>query len=502
MTRLLVQLHRRLWTSSLRSNPSQGVLLAMLGLYSFLGVVSLGVMAAVQGPDALVAGTALGMAAYVILAVVMPAGENQLHPSKLTALPLTAREIMPGLALSALWTTRSILSAVCTMLWAVFAVVVTDGSVLFLVGSVMAWVTTVLLGELGTRLSSRVAGSKNNLVMALSGLLTMVLVFGVLQLQELIGEDFPLDRIGAIAAWTPLGAATGWTVGSAPLGKLAVAVATIAVAAWAWRRLVEREFERPMGEEEASARVKAKAFGFGQWSYTSPWAMEYTRSLRYLPRDSRMMGSLILVPIAVLYMVYQLYKGEYFFALLPLAMVALMAGMMGSNDFGYDGPANWVKLATPVRPRVFLFARHAANLTPIVVTLLVAAGVLIAMWPEHGLAAAWSVAALGFAVAAAAFGLLLTVVNPFPTAKPGTNPWSDKSGYAAAPFVSAFFMMFLGWLPVLPGGILISVGRPVIGAVVAVALPAVIYAAIARFSARRIDSRLPEIYARVGRWVE
>ena len=103
MTSTLFRLHRTLWWRSVSSNASSIMMALLMGIYGFIGVVSLLLAAwadiseAGNGFHSLTLGAAGGMLIYVLLAIFMPAGENQLSPSALGVLPLTPREVYPGL---------------------------------------------------------------------------------------------------------------------------------------------------------------------------------------------------------------------------------------------------------------------------------------------------------------------------------------------------------------------------------------------------------------------
>lgn len=501
-SRVIFRLSRTLWVRSLRANPSAVIIAVLMALYAFIAGVSLGSMAAMDGRgEAFVAGTALGISAYVLLALVMPSAEGRVDVSTLSTLPLTPRQVLPGVAVASLLNTRVFLAAFCTVAWAVLAGAMTGRPVAFALGSVLAWATTVVLGELVAKAGAVVLNAKNNVLMAVSGLVGSVLMVLVLNLQD---AQLPLDVVGRVAAWTPLGAATGWAVAPSlgvVAGQLLIAVATLVAAAAAWVFLVRRELDAPRLGEGSAGRARRRAFGIPGLSYRGPGAMEYTRSLRYLARDSRLLASLFMLPVMLAYIFWQLATGKPEVAAMFTGVLGIFAGLIAANDIGYDGPSSWVKLAAPVRPRVFLAARHLAHLTVPLLAQAAAAVALVTMWDNRPLAAASAAIGFGVFLSAAAFGLLFTTFNAYPTSAPGTNPWTDKSGYAAAPMIAGMLTLFFGWLPAAPGIVLIFFGHHALGGALAIAVPAVLYAGVVWGCSRRIDATYPEVYAKVRTWV-
>jgi ABC-2 type transport system permease protein len=142
----------------------------------------------------------------------------------------------------------------------------------------------------------------------------------------------------------------------------------------------------------------------------------------------------------------------------------------------------------------------------VLLVLFDAAAVLLA--DNRGAALLVAVGSVGVVVSVAALALVLTAYNPFPTSRPGTNPWSDKAGFSGAAFVAAFASLLLGWIPSAPGGALLAFGYAtdrtglmLLGLAVSLAIPGALYWLSLRLSARRAEARMPEIYARVHHWV-
>ncbi|WP_293770537.1 hypothetical protein [uncultured Corynebacterium sp.] len=525
MTKTLLQLHRTLWARSFQANPSQYTIVTILVLYAGIGLTSVCTMVITDigsgtgSAHAATAGIALGMVAYAVLAMVMPAGENQLTPRSLAPLPVLFQDVRRASAATLVLTSRGLL---CVGISAIYAVACTlqlrnvdaTAALLFPVGVVLACVTTLLVGDCVALVGTTLAGLQGDKAKGAMGLGGVVLVFGVLALQNYMAGGVPMGRIGAIAAWTPFGAATGWGTSLCD-GHIAQAAAQLVLAVayviglgvlWSW--LLERQFKAPVLSGTAVKAVKSSGvhgLELGRWSARGPAAMEFTRSVRYFSRDSRLIVNLVMLPVLGLFALWQVWRGLPEMAYGVLAFFGVIGGLIASNDIGYDGPSNWLKMMAPVRPRVFLRARHWAMLTPAVIIQLVTVLTVVAVAPDRLIASCAGIVGLGMFISSATCGLLLSTFNAYPVAPPGTNPWLDRSGASGAAFLAAFIGFFAGWIPLIPGIIVIVVfmGNPVGmlgGAALAVAVAAGAYALALMICSRRVDARMPEIYAKVQRF--
>lgn len=527
MTSTLFRLHRTLWWRSVGSNASSILTALLMALYGFGGLVSLLFMAWADieqpghGFQSLTLGVAGGMLIYVMLAIFMPAGENQLSPSTLGALPLTPQEVYPGLLWSSMLTTRAILSVLFSTVYAVAGAIILSlrgagiYAVPFVLGMVVACLTTIVLGECVGFLGTAIASSEKSGAQAAVMIVLGLLVFGVLQLQSVL-ENLPsVGAMGSVAAWTPFGAAVGWALSLAvghfvtALAQLLIALLTAAAVMWLWMRQVAQTMRNPDAGKNHAAEVTGEgvtAFEIGSWSYSSPAAMEFTRALRYIRRDKRLMGLLLAMPMFAVLVIYQLWRGDDFVAYFMLCFSAVMMSSALSNDYGFDGPSNWVSMVAPVPPRVILHARHLAHLVVPFVGYLVLALIVIIFAEDTQVAVLAVSASVGMFIATCAISMGLTVLNPYPLSEPGASRWNDKSGYSGAAFVAAFAGLLLSWMPVVPGIIVSWMaydhGWPlVIGPLVSLLLPAAVYAVVWRSAGNYADTHAPEIYAKVDRYV-
>ena len=123
---------------------------------------------------------------------------------------------------------------------------------------------------------------------------------------------------------------------------------------------------------------------------------------------------------------------------------------------------------------------------------------------NHVLALILTPCFLGLAMSGGAVGVMLSSYNPFPVAKPGTNPWQDKSSFSAGALISSFASLLIGWIPSAPGVALVLIGHSTgmiwltaVGMIVAIALPATLYFFAIKAAAKRVTVHYPEIFERV-----
>lgn len=528
MTSTLFRLHRTLWWRSVASNPSTLIMGLMMLIYGALGLLSLAFMVYSDittpghGYQALTVGVAGGMLIYVLLALFMPAGENQLSPTTLGALPLTPREVLPGLFLSGLLTTRAIMSVVFSLVYAVigsvFLFLTGPGwaAAPFVVGMVLSCATTIIFGECLGQVASAIADSQKSRTQIAAMVVMGLLVFGMLQAQSVLESLPPLHTVGAVSAWTPFGAGVGWALALADghlltaLAQLLIAVASLGLLGWGWSRQIAGLMRNPGAGGDVASEVTGKGVSkleLGAWSYSSPAAMEYTRALRYLTRDKRQTGMLYMMPLFGVLTLYQLWRGDDFTAYFMLCFSAIVLSSLLANDYGFDGPSNWVHMVAPVAPRAILHARHLAHVTIPFIGFVLLAVVTLVFSENFTMGLLSTAVSTGVFISTAAVGLGLTVLNPYPLSAPGQNRWNDKSGYSAGAFLTAFVGMLLVWVPALPGIVVSALAYERGGwllyaaLIISVLVPSLVYAGVWRFAGNKAQERTPEIYGTVNRYV-
>ncbi|WIM66870.1 hypothetical protein QP027_06940 [Corynebacterium breve] len=530
MTRLLLKLHRTLWWRNVKTNPSIMMIAVVIILYTLAGLLAIiGTFsyATIDHQDwyALAGACALGTGAFAIAAIVFPNGENQISPAQLASQPVTTKDVLPAMGWASVFTSRgiaAILSTTVTMIatvWLFTAQGKTAAAIVSIPMLLLAFVTTLLLGELVTSANRGTTRKSQELSNVLSMVVGIAAIFGYTQITSSFGT-LPLESIGKYAAWTPLAAAPG-ALGSAMYGhwlaailQLLIAVVTVVAGAWLWHRLTVRELVAPLDRRGAEDPKKKKKQHTGEFPLLMPGlkygqgTMIYSRALRYLRRDSRLLGNLIILPLFAIGLIAQSFFFEPSVTLPGALFLAVFVAMISSNDLGFDGPGNAAQILAGVSGRTWIVARHLASITVSWVVLILYCVAMISLYDDKLVATLFALGSFGMALGSGAIAVLFSAFNPFPTSPPGTNPWADKSGNSAGAYLSAFGALLTCWIPAAPGAGLMANGYfsgqtwvMWLGAVVVIVIPLAVYVGVFALASRRISNNMPEIYAKVGHWV-
>lgn len=528
MVRTLVKLQRTLWSRLMNDNVSLIIVSLMFATYAILGALGINALLISEGRGGQLLGLAtvlsIGLLAHVMSLLVVPSGENQLQPEQFIGLDISPNDFFKAHMAAAVMNSRATIALLCSVLTAIAAcfTIAPVWWAAVIVLMVLQLCITVVGGELVTTLlGSQKERAKRERTTALSTLGVVVLLLGYNKIMSNFSDMPQLWRIGRFAQWTPLGA-TGGAVAALVDGNLVRAMAQILIAgitlvalAWLWRRKLIQRLVAPLDqgnveERKKNPHVKGSASAYVPLVPRTPAGAIYSRALRYFRRDPRLTNTLFILPIFSFFFLYQAYSLNNDFNLyLGLFMIAFMGCSLCANDFGYDGPAMWQYIASGMRPRDVAWARHLASLTiPFGFGLIYALAASF-LAKDSGVARIVIPAALLSFLVTSAIGQLLTVFNPYPTAPPGTNPWADRSGYSGAAFLSAMITLFTGWIPVVPGMVLLFVHRSsgqlwqaVLGWVLLIGLPLLLFAIARVIASRRIDRKFPEIFAKVNRHVK
>ena len=521
MTKTLLKLQLTLWGRTIKGNKAAIVMMSLISFYALMGLFGFGIFLALGlGHDhmGILAGVvSVGMVAYCIAAFMWPSGEGQLDPTAFSTMPLSAKQLLPGFAISTLLQSRGIIAVICTVATSIIAAVFLPvGSwpmIVFMMA--VSLVTTLLLGELLGALtsgsSSRVSNDRRTV---LTSVVFMVFVVGY---NMLIGADrmSRIDAIGAYTKWTPFGAGAGaieaFAVGLWGEAGLLTLLAFVYVAAgfWLWSQLINRALTAPLDQGGQGQSAKDSA-GEGKkvlFLPGIPWSVGgaiFSRSLRYMFRDSRLLGSMIVFPLLGVLFIFQSFTVEFFMIYVGLIMMAVFAGSVATNDFGYDGPSLWLNIVAGVKARTLLMPRHWASMLPGSVSIVVFMIITIVLAENKTTAVLICFIGLGIFISSAAVALLVTTFNPYPTSKPGTSPWGYRSGYSGAAFVGAFAALLLGWIPTIPtialgifGLVTDQMWMIILAEVLAIILPVAVYIGVAKVCIRKVEKGLPEIFDKV-----
>ena len=525
MTRTLIQLHRTLRKRSLKAQPSQWFMILFIWLYGVIGALSLGGLTLAEqlngNQSALSLSLGVGVLAYWVLAFIYPSSENQLTPGWFAPLPVAARELLPGFILAAFLQSRGYLAVLNSVITFGFG---TAGLVL----TGHAWVIPFWLLAVVAALALSICGAEAWIVLGVlsggrsrreklsmaSGVVFIFIIIGFnLVVNSAIGVD--TARITRILGYTPFGGAGG-AAGSLADGawgtaavQAVIGVVLLPVLWGAWHRALTRSFTQ-VTETGSGSRARPRGRLMLPGVPATVGGAVYSRGLLYWIRDSRLLYNLISLPLfSVFFLVLGATHEDSSMEWFGAYMMAAAATQYVANAYGYDGPANWVHMTTGVPARAMVRARAAVAATisvPAVVLYDTALGVLSGFSPLWVLT---TVTTIGAVPAALGFGSLLSVFNPFPAARPGTNPMKDRSGYSGAAFIATFGGLLGVWLPLSPGIIMMVFGRDdgvtsplFLGGIAWVAIvTTVVYVVGTRVSARKLDTAWPEIFSKVRRYV-
>lgn len=495
-TKTILRFQFRQRNRMISSNPASIMMIIFICLYGFIGLASMlysgydGYHKQYFAVAAII--LAVGALGYIISVSVLPTGENHVNPRELAFFPLTARNILPALLLAPLLTSIGMLTIFFALTTAAL------GAWILPTGAAIAWALAVVI---------------NTALTIISGLVIFIIIIAFNTLQGLDLQSEQINQAGHILMWTPLAAPAGIVIGILE-GSLTTALATAALtliyltgAVWLWHRNITTILNEPIEKGSTSTRARSSRV-LVPWAPSTPTGYIYSRALRYIRRDSRMISQLIMTPILMVFLTYKAIVDSHWALVFLVAMTALLAGMAASNDFGYDGPNNWSIIVAGVPAKNWVLARHAASLTIQSSTVLISWILLLVLFPDKGIALAVCVSSLGALMGSAAIGLAFTVFNPFPTAAPGVNAFADRSGYSAAAFLTGFGSMLLVWIPILPGAALLiygfssSAALPIVaGCALCILIPGALYYLVIRKAVARVQRATPEIFNKVNKFV-
>ncbi|MDF5819880.1 hypothetical protein P4N68_02130 [Corynebacterium felinum] len=478
LTKTLLRLHLVLWRRSLSSNKASLWMNIFILVYSMIGLLSFSALMYFEMTDgrlsALTGAIAAGTLVYLMAAIMIPSGEGQLQPESFAVLPLSEKDIMPSLMIMQFLQTRGFVALICTTVTTVVALLALSQQQLLtpiivlitIIAMVMSLAVVIVIAETVAIILAQgsVALAKKDKRAYLAAGVMILGWFAYMMLMSQNPVDGALSAYGNFLRWTPIASAGGMVTTAAQghwgyfLVMFAITALTIACGAYAWVKSTNKRLIAPLGDGGAgtgskkNTQVEKTPFNTLLLPRLSPSLFNYiySRALRYHLRDSRLIINIAFAPVMALYFLYMGFIGNSSYPYVGVAVLALVSTMGSTNIFGYDGPANWTHLVAGVPARTLLAGRYLASVTLEFCMFIIYTLIVIALKPTMltfmvvGLA-------IGGLMSIIAIAMTLAVRNPFPVAKPGTNPWQDRSGFSAAAFISAFAGFLLVWIPLAPG---------------------------------------------------
>lgn len=484
-TKTLLKLHCKLWAHAFVGNLQMIIasvavtIIAVMGCIG-LGFTSYGVLVNDGDPAMFVLTMGLGSVLYLAMSAIFPSEERMLDPRMFSSLPLTDRDILPGMVTAMFINSRAAISLVNTIIMATlgylaFAEVASAGAgALWVLACVLQLVITLLAGEALAAALSSIATKFNELWGNVAG---FVFTFGFLALyllpQLLADGTDPTAAIKTsadILSWTPFAAAAGAAAdmagiasggvnnsgGSVGVGlaKGAICLVAILAVAYIMRVAVKHDLNNPLPTQHATRAAKGDSLLLPRVP-GSPVGALYSRELRFWRRDNRFMMSLMVVVVLCgLYLLMgMLNETNRWMLWFALFFVSLGPQQVAGNSLGMDGPSNWVHMVAGVRGKQIVASRSLSTVTvllPIWLIVCIAAGAI------EGFSAIWllvSLLSLGCILLASAMANFSATRFPSQTTAPGTNSFKQRNGGSNA-MISALVTMLILTVSFLPGGLL------------------------------------------------
>ncbi|MDU0477955.1 hypothetical protein QVA66_01730 [Staphylococcus chromogenes] len=521
MLKSLLKTQRKLWLRGVQANSAVVFMMVMFLFYGLAGAALMGAMMWFETshghPESLATVLAAGVLGYLMLVIMLPAGENHLQPEDFLGFEISPGQLLKAHLITAIYSSRGVTGILVTVITTVFfaAAIPPVWIALLIPAMVLQYFLMIVVAELlSAKFASQKSRHSKERTTIVSSLLLLVMILGYNFLITQSGAHVTLADVAPYVRWTPLGSAGGAVAAAIDghwllaLAQCAITVLTLALALWWWQRSVASRLAAPLdkGETQVSENLKVERGGaYLPLVPRTPAGAIYSRALRYFRRDPRLLNSLIAAPIMSVFFAFQAISMDLDLQFyLGLWMLAFMSATISSNDFGFDGPATWMYMESGVPPRTVTMARHLASMTiPFVYAVFYSIAIFYFVH-DRATASFLIPAGLLMFVVASAIAQVATVYNPYPTAKPGTSPWQDKSGYSSGAFLTVFATLFLAWIPLVPGVALLMwhdhngpVWALAMGWLLLIAMPVLSWVMARKFAAKHIDAHLPDVFAKV-----
>ncbi|OIH96715.1 hypothetical protein [Curtobacterium sp. MCBA15_001] len=453
MVAQLLRLRADLLAGEVRGSAGRSVLVVVGGLAGLVAAVLVAMaVVALRDADPVVARSVIvpvGTLVTVGFALVplMVGGADQFDPRRFAVFGVSRRDLAVGLGIAGLVGVPVVAVAVVAVAQSVAWMRDAGTGVLGVVAAVLVVATAALLVRVGCAIGAWLFGSHRPTRDAAWLVTLVVVVLAIPMVSLLLRVDWidprstELDRIADVAGWTPWGAA--WAVpAEAAAGntgeavvKLLIAVAVVAGLGLAWWVLVGHLLVTV--DDRASVRSYRTLGWFDRFGATPVGAVA-ARALTYWGRDPRYRTSyliLLLVPVVVVPLGVAGMPWHWT-ALIPLPLMAVIAGFLPHNDVAYDNTAVWLHVASGAPG----WSDRLGRLTPVIVVGVpaIVAGAGLSAW-LYGDAAAFPVL-IGVCVGALFAGLgissVVSVALPYPTVRPGDRAFQQPQAAGVVSTVS------------------------------------------------------------------
>ncbi|MGO1599269.1 MAG: hypothetical protein ACTHX0_06495, partial [Brachybacterium sp.] len=537
--RLQLKLKWTLWKRSYRKNIGKligtifGVLYALGGMaglvFLFLGT-TLWTGEGETFPLIVRGLGALTVLAWFLIPVLAFGVDDTLDPRAFALFPRTAKELQPGmfaaaaLSLPSLFTLLAV--AIATgfeLLWLIMfgqgALWIVLAALALIPANLAAFALCMLLprawfAHSASRASSR-SGREVSGILGFLVLMAAIYAFS-LGAQRISDLNFTLlsqwmPRIVEGVAWTPVGAlfavpmdlAEGRVLSA--LLRAVIGLATIALVWRWWRRSIDVSLTSALTGDASSGDAKVSPL-VPRFVRPGPFGAMLGKSLRYWRRDTRYLAALGIYPVIIVFfaamgLVLPESRG------MMLGMAIFMCGMSGislANEIGFDGPSGWVNVVTGMPSRANLLGRIAAQAVLMVPGVIVAMVALPLLYGRTDLVPLAVMGALGAMICGWGISMVVSVLLPYPSSPPGTNPMKDKSASSSNAMIAMTVAMLGVFVPLLPaigvgiwGAVVGSLPLTLLAGALALVAGAVMFLVGLRIAAVRLDARYPDVFQKV-----
>lgn len=457
MVAQLLRLRADLLAGEVRGSARRSVLVVLGSLAGLLAAVFVAVEIVglrVDAPEVARAvivpvGTLIAFAFTVVPLVV--GRSDQFDPRRFTVFGIGRRDLAVGLGVAGLVGVPVVSVAIVAVAQSVTWMRGAGAGVLGVVGGLLAIATCALLVRVGCAVGaaligphrSRDAGWLVALLIVVLGIPTASLL---LRVDWLDPAGTEMQRIADVAGWTPWGAA--WAVPAdvasglvgEGIAKLLIAVAVVALLGWAWWAVVGRALETVDGR--ATAR-RYRGLGWFDRLGSTPVGAVAARALTYWVRDPRYRTSYLIIVFVPVVVIPLGVAGVpwHWTALVPLPLMALIAGFLPHNDVSYDNTAVWLHVASGAPG----WSDRLGRLVPVLAVGIPA--IVLGSWFSAWLFGDWTAFPVLIGVSASALlsglGLssVVSVLLPYPTVRPGDHPFQQPQAAGALASVAQSSMV-------------------------------------------------------------
>lgn len=451
MVALLVRLKLTLIRNSLRRSVWRLIGLIIAALYglgilvgAFIALIGLRSVSVDLTGDITVVAFGLLTLLWLLCSLLFFGVDETVDPAKFALLPLRARDIQPGLAVTGLLGVPGIATVLAGLGFVATWVRSAPLTVAAVVSVPLGVATCLLLARTVTAAFASFLSSRRfrDAAFLMLTLFAVSVGLGVNLLVRLVPTDGAglrgsLAALAGVVSWSPFGwawalpadiAAGAWSTAGI---HLILAVGLIGVLWVTWGRFLDGRLTSPTEGEASGGKVRSTSFVDRLYPLTPAGAVA-TRTLRYWRRDPRYLAGIAGFLVApVILIVSQLANpdGSSTIAMFAPSLIGVLIGMSIAADLSYDGSAMWLHASTGLSGADDRAGRVMSMLTvylPLMLILLGATAAVTGRWDllpvVTGLTAALLLTGLGIGSLVGALSFI-----QWPAPPPGSSPFQRGS---------------------------------------------------------------------------